>query len=318
MRRLMIVMAAALAVLPLGAQESPVALLSRDSILIGDQVRWSVSLSLNEGETCAFSVPQEPVAPGIETVRAFSVDTLSKRRGVLSLEAGMTITSFEEGRVELPPMYAILAHTDGTLDTLCWVGPVLEVAMPEVDVESFEPFDIKDQIPYPLTFREVLPWGLGALALAALVYCLVRLIRNRRRNRDFFGREKVVDPPHVVALRNLDRLRSQKLWENDRQKQFYTSLTDTLRQYMASFYGFPAMEETTGEIFDELKDKQIDERLLGSIKELFSTADYVKFAKHSASQAENEEAIPTAVKFVNTTYMQRLEAEAAAKSKEEE
>lgn len=314
----MIVLLAALAVLPLKAQDSPVANLSRDSILIGDQVRWSVAVRLNEGETCAFSIPQEPVAPNVETIRGFAVDTLKSRKGVLSLEAGMTITCFDEGRVELPPMYAVLAHADGTMDTLCWVGPVLEVGMPEVDVENFEPFDIKDQIPYPLTFREVLPWALGVLVLAALVYCLVRLIRNLRRNRDFFGREKVVDPPHVVALRSLDKIRAQKLWENDRQKQFYTAITDTLRQYMASFYGFPAMEETTAEIFDELKDKQIDARLLDTVQELFSTADYVKFAKHSASQAENEEAIPTAVKFVNTTYMQRLEAEAAAKQKEEE
>ena len=51
------------------------------------------------------------------------------------------------------------------------------------------------------------------------------------------------------------------------------------------------------------------------VKDLFTTADFVKFAKHNASDQENEEAIPTAVSFVNSTFMQQLEDE---KSAEEE
>jgi hypothetical protein len=84
---------------------------------------------------------------------------------------------------------------------------------------------------------------------------------------------------------------------------------------MADRYGFQAMEQTSAEIFDSLKDKEIDERLMERVKDLFTTADFVKFAKHNASDQENEEAIPTAVSFVNSTFMQQLEDE---KSAEEE
>ena len=44
-------------------------------------------------------------------------------------------------------------------------------------------------------------------------------------------------------------------------------------------------------------------------KELFATADFVKFAKHTATDQENENAIPTAIRFVNQTYMQEIEKE---------
>ena len=38
-------------------------------------------------------------------------------------------------------------------------------------------------------------------------------------------------------------------------------------------------------------------------------ADLVKFAKYSASEGENERAIPVAVRFVNATYVVKLEEE---------
>ena len=50
--------------------------LERDSILIGDQVRWSAPLTLEQGEEFAFVPPQEPVAPGVETIVGFGIDTL--------------------------------------------------------------------------------------------------------------------------------------------------------------------------------------------------------------------------------------------------
>ena len=48
---------------------------------------------------------------------------------------------------------------------------------------------------------------------------------------------------------------------------------------------------------------------------LFETADYVKFAKAFASDEENAVALPSAVRFVTTTYQSQLaeeEAKAAA------
>ena len=49
-----------------------------------------------------------------------------------------------------------------------------------------------------------------------------------------------------------------------------------------------------------------------ALKDLFGTADLVKFAKYSATEAENENAVPVAVRFVNDTFMQELEADGKA------
>ena len=325
MKRLILILFTAFfaTVLPLSAQETgePMSRLDRDSILIGDQVCWRIPVRIAPGEEFYIENPDEPVAEGLETIEGFAVDTVRQHRKYIDVEGHMTLTAFEAGTYFLPPTIAFIRRTDGSVDTLIYGAPALEVATMPIDTATFQPFDIKRQIRYPLTFGEILPWVLGVLVFAAVVYLLVRWLRYRRENRDFFGRSKESDPPHVVALRDLDKIRGKKLWQNNKQKQFYTEVTDTLRQYVASFYEVPALEQTTSEIFEELKDKEIEPRLFDKVKELFVLADFVKFAKHSASESENEEAVPTAVRFVNTTYQQRLEkeqAEAQAQKQKEE
>ncbi|MBR6869013.1 MAG: hypothetical protein IKM93_04275 [Bacteroidales bacterium] len=283
--------------------------LSRDSILIGDQIEWTIDLQLAPGEGARVSKPGETPVPGVEALGEMSLDTLSQKKGVLNLRGRIILTSFDSGSYVLPPLYVLLARTDGTIDTLEYAGPTLAVNTIPIDTATFQPYDIKGQIRYPLTFKEVIPWVGLTLLVAALIWLLVRWIRLRRQNRDFFGKPVVKDPPHIVALRSLEKTRSQKLWQTGKQKQFYTQVTDALRQYIAARYEVPALEQTSAEMFQDLEDKAIDPALTDSLKDLFTTADFVKFAKHAATDQENENAIPTAVRFVNETYMKQVEEE---------
>ena len=291
------------------AQETLRSRISRDSILIGDQVEWTIDLKLAGGEAARISRPGENPVPGVETLGELTLDTLSTKNGNLDLRGHVTITSFDSGSYVLPQLFVLLSRADGSIDTLVYDGPTLEVNTSPVDTATFQPYDIKGQIRYPLTFKEIYPWVLLALLVAAAIWALVRWIRLRRQNRDFFGKPVVQDPPHIVALRSLEKTRSQKLWQNNKQKQFYTQVTDALRQYIASRYDVAALEQTSAEMFRALEDKDIDPALSEKLKELFETADFVKFAKHIASDEENENAIPTAIRFVNETYMKQLEEE---------
>ena len=286
--------------------------LSRDSILIGDQIEWTLDLQLAPGEAARISKPGAEPVPGVEALGELALDTLSQKNGRIDLRGHITLTSFDSGSYVLPPLYVLKARADGTVDTLEYVGPTLAVTTIPIDTATFEAYDIKGQIRYPLTFKEVIPWVGLALLLAALIWLLVRWIRFRRQNRDFFGKPVVQDPPHIVALRSLEKTRSQKLWQNGKQKQFYTQVTDALRQYIADRYDVAALEQTSAEMFRDLQDKDIDPALMEKLKDLFTTADFVKFAKHMAADEENENAIPTAIRFVNETYMNAIENEEEA------
>ena len=166
---------------------------------------------------------------------------------------------------------------------------------------------------YPVKFKEVFPWILLAVGILALIYVVYRYIQYRRENKDFFGRPVVKDPPHIVALRELEKLRNQKLWQNGKEKQFYTGIADTLREYIEKRFGVSAMEKTSSEIMDSLAEKKIEDGPYGELDELFKLADLVKFAKYIPSVGENEDAVPKAVRFVNSTFMQELEEEKGGK-----
>jgi len=311
MKRIMLLAALALISAGLYAQGgTPRTRLSRDTILIGDQIEWIIPLEMAPGEKYFLEDVADPPAPGVEIIKPLEIDTLKSARGKLAIEGRIILTSFDSGSYYLPPLIAMIERKNGAVDTLYMEGPTLEVTTVPIDTATYQIKDLKGQIKYPLQLKEVLPWAGAALLLAALIYALIHWIRMRRANRTFLGKPIVKDPPHIVALRTLDKIRKAKLWQNDKQKQFYTEVTDALRVYIAGRYGIVAMERPSGEMLADLKKQDIEAGLYDNIAELFSRADLVKFAKYQASQQENEAAIPDAVRFVNSTYMQEIDEQA--------
>jgi hypothetical protein len=61
--------------------------------------------------------------------------------------------------------------------------------------------------------------------------------------------EKFLLPPHVWALKELDKLNQKKLWQSGEVKSYYSELTDIARTYIELRYKIPAMEKTTDELW---------------------------------------------------------------------
>lgn len=84
------------------------------------------------------------------------------------------------------------------------------------------------------------------------------------------------------------------------QKAYYTLLTDVLRKYIKERFGFNAMEMTSSEIISRLRSEG-DDKMTSELRELFTTADLVKFAKYSTLINENDANLVNAIEFINTT-----------------
>ena len=189
----------------------------------------------------------------------------------------------------------------GAVDTLLFDALSMDVKTMPVDTASFVIRDIKGQMRYPLTFREILPWAVAAWLAVALSVLAVCLVRMRRRSAADVAHSD--DPAHIVALRRLDKFRSSAYWAPDRQKAYYSGITDALKDYIGERFGIDAPEMTTAELFAALKtDKDITPELYADTLGLFELADFVKFAKHIAGDEENASALPKAVRFVTSTY----------------
>lgn len=285
----------------------------RDSVLIADQVRYGFRLEDVQAGT-AIALPDWSRFTGdtLVLVQDWQLDTLKggKKASRYEIRGYVTLAAFEEGEYVLPPVSVRVQEPGRDADTLVFDPQVLQVRTMPVDTTTFVPHDIKGQIRYPLTFRELVPWILGGLLLAALAAGAVRLVRRRRSAA---AEAESKDPAYIVALRRLEHWRDEKYWAPERQKQFYSGITDTLRAYIADRFAIDAQEMTTAEIFGALKgNPDLTPEQYGNAKELFETADFVKFAKHVAPEEYNRKAIPEAVGFVMGTYKEEPQEEKEA------
>ncbi|MBP5626422.1 MAG: hypothetical protein J6W98_05830 [Bacteroidales bacterium] len=290
----------------------------RDSILIADQVEYGFQLdSVPEGTS--FLLPDFSQASNdtLTLVRGWQVDTTARlrvrqpgakaRARQYNIRGSIVLAPFEEGTYHLPDIPVLRNGTD----TLVFAGLDMEVKSMPVDTATYQLHDIKGQMRYPLTVKEVAPWLLGGWAVAALVALAVCLVLMKRRRAA--GATVSRDPAYIVALRELDKWRGDKFWAPDKQKSFYSGITDALKTYIEDRFGVDAPEMTTAELFDALKGAEdLPAELREELRGIFECADYVKFAKHVASDEENARALPTAVRFVTSTYQTVLEEEQKA------
>ncbi len=279
----------------------------KDTLLIGDQAVLRFKTKIAKGEKFVFPTPQNPVMDKLEVIGVPKTDTLSDKNGVLELESRITVTSFDSGSYNLPKFTAYKVKADGTTDTLSFDGGRLEFTTIQIDTTTFKPFDVKGQMNYPFTIKEALPWVGVLFLIIAAVIVIRKVLRNLREKKTIFGKPIVEDPPHIVALRELEKIREEKLWIKN-QKEYFTKLTDTLRGYIEKRYSIQAMEQTSAEILKDLSKEKLEPKIYKELSELLMLSDLVKFAKYTAPEQECEGAIPPAVRFVNATFLEQIEA----------
>ncbi len=260
-----------------------------DSVLLGDHFDLVLEVAAPEGYGVGFpSITPEFAEGKIELLEERKLDTTKIAEGSIWLRKRWRMTSFE------PAMYSIdslgVLYSDGRrVDTLYASTPLhLEVQMMPVDTAQKTIYDIKQPLKAPLKLGEVGGYALSGFGVAAVVAALVLFIFSRLRRRKQAIEERR-EPPHVVAIRHLEQLHNQKLWQNGKIKEYYTRLTEILREYLAGRYGVGAMEMTTDEIVAAMKEVELAPKHISQLGTLLAESDLVKFAKYTPSEDNHEE-----------------------------
>ena len=248
------------------------------------------------------SYPGHTVMEGIEILGEVTTDTqyLNKRSHMVVTQA-YTITSFDSAFYYIPPFEVLV-------DSVAYVSNplALNVVTFDIDTTNVEAiFPIKDVVLRPVTFVEALPLSGSVVLIIALCLLIPYLLGRYHDNKPILRRVTIAPklPPHQVALQEMDRIKSEKSWQKDDVKQYYTELTDALRQYMEARFGFNAMEMTSDEIIEKLSE-QPDKEWIGELRELFQMSDLVKFAKFKPLINENDMNLINAIDFINKTKVE--------------
>lgn len=284
--------------------------LDRDTILVGDQIYYSLTVNGKKGVKFLFPEVSDSLGNGVDLIGKPTIDSVVTGNDV-TFTLRYLVTAFDSGVHVIPSLPVVVLH--GSLaDTLLASAGLFFVKPIPRDSNQKDIFDIKPPIEEPITFSEVAPWAGSVLVLAALIVLLILYLRNRRQNKPFLNLFKPTDPPHVVALRELQRIRDNKLWNTENHKHYYSNLVDILRIYLEGRFDINAPEQTTTEILSEISKVDYNfGSLADDLQEFLFSADLVKFAKHIPLVTENEHYLNFAFDFVHKTKPEEVKADRA-------
>lgn len=261
---------------------SATATIDSSFIKIGQQTH--IRLVVDAPQGAEFDFPDlhqgDSLASGIELLAVSKTDT-SKFNGQFRYKKDYLVTSFDTGVYKIPPF--LMTLRDGSKSQTNELS--LEVVNIDREIVEGEFEDIKELMEIPFDFVYLLKmlvlFLFVLLALASIAYYAYNYWKKHRQKPE----PEVVVPervlkPHEVALMELDRIKAERIWSSSsRKQQYYTELTDTLREYLSKRFSISAWEMTSAEILDELQFKEEAHHVCDKLKQVFSVSDMVKFAK---------------------------------------
>ena len=285
------------------AQASVKAVINPIEMLIGQQATVTLTVEAKDDAKVEWPVLQtrQMLVPGVEVVNTHHPD---------SRTMDIVLTSFDGNLYPLPAFKVKVDGKDYQSSELAL--KVLEVEVDTTQMNKFyPPKDVQDN---PFLWSDwSAPFWLSVLVLLLIAigyYLYLRL----RDNKPVIAHIKIVKRllPHQKAMKEIEKIKADKMVSSENQKEYYTKLTDTLRKYIEERYGFSAMEMTSSEIIERLMATG-DQQSLDELRQLFLTADLVKFAKYSTMINENDANLVNAIDFINQTKLENLPTEEVEK-----
>lgn len=297
--RMLLLVVCLLAGFTAGAQQTLIDVkVDTADILVGEQTTLHVTVTTDPNRRIIIPLPSDTLMTGVEVISVSDADS-TVADGRLVIRRDILVTSFDSSLYLLPPFIAI----DGA-DTIASNQVALKVSTVPVDVDNPEKFyDIKDVWKPPFVLADYYPWIFGVLTALFLICVIGYLVQRYRRHRSEVPVKPAEPelPPYETAIRELDSIKDQKLWQQGLNKEYYTQVTDTLRRYISRRYGVNAMEKTSEEIL-AIIERETDERTVyDTLRQVLRLSDYVKFAKLHPLPDENDESMRNAYLFVNQT-----------------
>jgi hypothetical protein len=274
-------------------------------IYIGDQTNFTVTI--DKPISYILSVPffKDSLQKNIEILKGPSIDTSFLKDGRLRIRQKYLVTSFDSGYYQIPPVYAEMRGENGMKRFYSDYSQlkVMRVKITPPDT-TLKIFDIVKPYKAPLTVGEVLPWVMLFLIISGATWYLVRVIKKIRKSKTGDVVELPKDPAHVIAFRQLEQLKEEKLWQKGNIKGYYTRLTEIVRFYLENRYRVYSMELTTIETLAELKKTGFSEdESYRKLRTVLTGADLVKFAKFNPEPSENDLQFNFAWEFVDSTKL---------------
>jgi hypothetical protein len=209
------------------------------NIRIGEQFNLKISID----ETQNVILPKLELT-GLEIIDSTKTDTLEN-----SLIRKYILTGFDSGAFYIPEQQIFIKNQAYFTDSL-----LVNVATIAIDTTQVKKFPIKSIKSEPYTFDDFKIYLYLLLAAIAIIgfwiyWFVIRKQKQRKEEKTY----KVL-PPFEEAIYKLNELDEKLLWQNNKVKEYYSELTEIIRGFIERELKVPALENTTDEILEALKN----------------------------------------------------------------
>ena len=282
------------------AQVTVESMVDSNRILIGDVITYSVIVT--HDPQVELDMPELAENLGQFELRDYEEREPLKTNGEVVKRVDYKISTFESGEFEIPPLQIGYKLPEDSVRYTLQTEPIL------ITVDSLNPDDSGDirgikppRVPpynYARLIRNIL---LGVLVLLVIGGAVWIVFRRMRGEPILPARKEPPRPAHEIALERLFTLERSGYIENKQYKDYYTELSETLREYVGNRFFLHALEMTTLELMEHMKQENIKSDYVKQLHELLCICDLVKFASFVPPQNEHDQLLRSGISFVNET-----------------
>ncbi|GIV28955.1 MAG: hypothetical protein KatS3mg028_0021 [Bacteroidia bacterium] len=284
------------------AQLSATAEVNKQEIRIGDPIELKLSFIIpKELQNQPFILPafKDTITQNIEIIETQKTDTI-RQNSHLIIQQKYLISVYDSGQFVLPPIRFRLkndTHQVVSTNTLLITVHTVPTDTSETSVKDIkpifdEPFDIKWYMPL------IIKTAIAVLLLTAIILGIYWYLKRKKKP---VAPPKPQLPPHIIALEKLNKIKTEEIWKEGKIKDYYSAVSDTIREYIEGRFNVPALEQTSHETLQSLKYKAIAPSTREKLQYLFEISDLVKFAKLIPIEHDHIQILESAFDFVNDT-----------------
>ncbi len=211
------------------------------------------------------------------------------------------VSKYDSGNVTIPPV-PILYRVKGDQDVQTAYTNEVNFTVHTLKImPGGEIKDVKAPVKIPLNWKEILIWILAAIIILGIAFYFYWRYKKKKMTEVRKVRKIIQKPPHVIAMYELRALEQQQLWQKGMIKEYHSKITEIIRRYFQDQFYLPALELTTSEVMQYLKQVRRAEIIIDITYRFLSNADLVKFAKFKPMASINEEMMKEANEIVERT-----------------
>ncbi|BDS14780.1 BatD family protein [Aureispira anguillae] len=271
------------------------------SFLIGDQV--SMQLVVNVPAGTPFSFPTINDLLDKEKLELIDQQKSTLIQGDVNDTYQQTIllTAWEPGSYQIPELVFSYPKNKTTVEIKS-APLMLTVLAPEVTGDSTYVADIKTILAEEANFLDHLysffthPVVL-ALLMLALAFLAFYVFTQRQK------RSKAIVPKTAeeIALEQLAALEANNFLEQNKTKEYHTSISLILRTYINGRFKIKALERPTSEFMPKIKGHYLLKKsLYDEFKTVLEHADLIKYAKASPLDIANKKALSLCFELIHS------------------